>query len=116
MIADKMNVQWVNAQQLTVAGGDLAALVKKMQIQITKMQTTIDALSAKIGSTKPSNPSSKIKIIAGKLTEGLNMQALPKTWDFDTGAKGKGSTVRKRVVVFAREPVNFGGHAGSGGM
>ena len=34
------------------------------------------------------------QIVAGKHTEGLNMAALPATWNFNNGPKGKDNLVR----------------------
>ena len=100
VLADKIDVSWINAKQVTVSGSDLADLIKKVDL----MQKRIVALEAKVGGNgggggsggkpKPGNT----KIIAGKLTEGLNMHALPKNWDFESGAKGKDSKVRPCVV------------------
>ena len=35
------------------------------------------------------------QIVAGRHTEGLNMPAIPASWDFNSGPKGKDNTVRR---------------------
>ena len=110
VVADKVNVQWLNAQKLTSGGDDLVSLIKQMQGKMKQMQVEIDALKAKVGSgtattkgpNKGPNKPGQPQISACKITEGLSMPSLPKTWDFNTGAKGKANSVGLMFGSFGR--------------